>query len=105
MSENEGTLLRGCQALADELGELLNPSARLVVSVQAEPSTRRAKQEPPRFLASARISSAPASHQRPVQADSEGTSAVEALAYLKAALELKTRFMRSGRSGTRKLPG
>ena len=87
--------------MADEMGALLSPPATLQVCV--EPVIPRPnKGEGPGVIAKACITSTPAAHQRPVQADTVGDSESEALTYLKAALELKVRFVQSGSSGTRR---
>jgi hypothetical protein len=102
MSENEASLLCDCQSVAAELGQLLVPPATIQVSVEQErPKLLRSKSEPLLFHATARVTSARQSHQRAIQGESVGATAAEALSYLRAALELKARVMRSGRSGTR----
>jgi hypothetical protein len=95
------SLLRECQRVADELGALMTPPATLQVRVEAV-VPRPNKGEGPSVIAKACITSIPAIHQRPVQANSEGDSESEALAFLKAAIELKVRFVQSGSSGTRR---
>jgi hypothetical protein len=98
------SLLEECQRVADELGALMTPPATLTVRVErVVPAPKRAE-DGPSVVAFVCITSTPAKHQRPVQADSAGDSEREALTFLKAALELKTRFFRSGSSGTRQRP-
>lgn len=94
-------LLAECQRLADEFGALMAPPATLKVSVERASRTP-AKGEGPAVVAIAHVTSVPASHQRVVQADAAGASESEALAFLKAALALKMRFVLSGSSGTRR---
>jgi hypothetical protein len=95
------SLLQECQRVADEMGALLSPPA--TVQVRVEPVVPRpGKGEGPVVIAMACITSPPAAHQRPVQADTAGESEREALTFLKAALELKVRFVQSASSGTRR---
>jgi hypothetical protein len=98
------SLLEECLRAAHELGALMNPPAMLEVNVQRVVPPPKRQEDGPSVVAIARVASKPAAHQRVVQAESAGASEREALTFLKAALELKLRFVRSGSSGTRVPP-
>lgn len=97
-------LLEECVRAAHELGSLMKPPATVEVEVHRAVPPPKRQEEGPSVIAMARLASVPASHQRLVQAESGGASEREALTFLKASLELKLRFLRSGSSGTRVPP-
>lgn len=98
------SLLDECVQAAHELGALMNPPATMEVKIQRAVPPPKRPEDGPSVIATALVASVPASHQRLVQAESAGASEREALTFLKASLELKVRFLRSGSSGTRTRP-
>lgn len=104
LADMSKTLLEECARAAHELGALMKPPAQVKVEVQRAVPPPKRPEDGPSVIATARLVSVPASHQRLVQAESGGASEREALTFLKASLELKLRFLHSGSSGTRARP-